>query len=638
MVRRLILILLLAGAAQAQFDITPYKFMCAGNSYYGTTNTDSFWIARRYDCLIAGLGDPDSMNLTGAERVARDSGKEFWIGPYASSQEINLFESDITKSYNERLLNVAGNWKYIYAKHYLDSIGVSAESLVVHIEDDTINITQQGDGNRGYNLTGLAYHQKRFTYQYWNNDATDTMFYPAGYVWEINGFNDDACEAIAYAYRRHIIEDSADYGNGDIMYTAYFMDNQYRSGTIPRLGTYYAINYTSGGTSSQLDWYEQAYLQTQDTLYKVFDSSICQADKRIMEVLDSACAANSLKPIYGFANIDKFSETHLSAILPFVNAVSLEHPIDYTKGPSNWRNWYKMADTMAAHPEVYIDWLLGDDILCSGTPGDWNYDSSRIYLAHYTFFLTVQDTNAFIGPARYNRQDRWRDIYTVNFGDPDSAAWTISYTGNSDYGATPYIYVKGRTYNNGTVFMLFRTAHGSASYTDDSVAVNLAGGEQKVWYEVNVNADTSVTADSLFYIKPYQGIILVLAGEQAPGISSILPTSGYKDSTYDFSATVTDDYGVNHIYNYVWDTTPDSISIFDSVYTPGDTAVIWSVSHEYTPLDSGNYYIVWVAVDDSTHISRESTQVLFDVYPAPPSGDSATFILDGVSVMGVSTQ
>ncbi len=464
--------------------------------------------------------------------TAEAMGKIFRAGPYASSQEINLYERfDTGKQYNERLNNVTDLWLYIYAKHYLDSIGVSAESLVVHIDDDFVRITNQGDGVREYNLTGLPHHKKRFSYQYWNNTPSDTMFYPAGYCWLANGFNPDARRAIAYAYRRHLIEDSVAYGPGDRHWTAFFMDNQYRGGFGPRLNSYYEINSATGGPTSGLDWMEQPGIGNDlNSNLNYYDHSTLLIDSTIRVVLDSACDAHGLERIYGFANVEKFSPAHLGVAVRYTH-VNLENPVDYAKAwPNGWQQWYAMADTMAAHPDRYINWLFSGDFLCSSSPSDWKYDSSRIYMTHYAFFLQVRDTNAYCGPARFNDINRWRDIYEVDFGEPDGPAYEVSSTGSS----YTKLAVMRRDYNNGAAVTLVRTSHGTADWVNDQVAVNL----HQLYREVDANADTSAVADSIFYLKPYMGKILITADSCGVPPTVPVPTSPASGSALGNSPTL----------------------------------------------------------------------------------------------------
>ncbi|NMC43840.1 MAG: hypothetical protein GYA46_07970 [candidate division Zixibacteria bacterium] len=519
---------------------TPYKHSFGGNGYTSEMRYTYPWLVRHFDAAMAGSND----FLKALLDTARVYGENFDTGPYASSQEINLYEkTGASVSYATRMADTLKNWLYIYAKHYLDSIGVSVESLVVHIADTAVSITQQGDGTRSYSLTGLPMHKKRFTYQYWNNTSSD-YFYPAGYVWLANGYNEDARNAIAYAYRRRLIEDSAKVGAGPIRshYTAYFMDNQYRD--MGRLGSYYTINSTSGGRTTQMDWVEQTAIQNDSQVY-YFDHSTLRIDSTIQAVLDSTCAARGLRRIRGYANINKFSPAHLSAVLPYVAGVSLENPIDYAKSPQNWRSWYEMADTMAAHPEVSVNWGLAGDILCSSSPSSWLYDSTRIYMMHYAFFLTVQDTNAYVDMMRFNDSLRWRDIYEVDFGRPDGPAYEVSHTGTSDWGATPYIYVMRRDYNGGSAAVLVRTAHDGADFTRDSVAVNLHG----LFREMLANGQTGARVDSIVYLKPYMGKIMVAAANRGPQVTFTSPVNRFPiyGQTDTIAYTATADSGLTRL-------------------------------------------------------------------------------------------
>jgi hypothetical protein len=262
------------------------------------------------------------------------------------------------------------------------------------------------------------------------------------------------------------------YGPGDHHWGGYFMDNQYRQGSSPRLSSYYDINSATGGPTSGLDWVEQAGIGASvDSCRKYNDGSTLLIDSTIAAVLDSTCRARGLSRVVGFANVDKCWPEHLGRQIRYTNVV-LENPVDYTKAwPNGWAMWYAMADTMAAHPERYVCWMFLGDFLCSSDAANWRYDSSRVYLAHYAFFLQVRDTNAFMGPCRFNDTTRWREVYEVDFGEPDGRAYEVSSVGSS----YTKIAVMRRDYNDGNVVVLVRTAHGTANYTGDSVAVNLHG-------------------------------------------------------------------------------------------------------------------------------------------------------------------
>jgi len=578
--KRLTVFVILLAAAVSAADKTPYKFIFGGNSYYGPRNASVTWLAERYDCAMAGTSDWPGMHDSIYD-TALAMGKDFWCGPYASSQEINLYERfNSNFQYNQRLANLNDHWLYIYAKHYLDSIGVSPESLVVHISDDYVSITNDGDGLRSYSLSGLPYHKKRFSYQYWNNSSADTMFYPAGYCWLANGDNRDARRAIAYAFRRRLIEDSLSYGPKDHHWTAFFMDNQYRGGFAPRLYTYYNINSTSGGPTSDLDWYEQPGIGNSvaaNTAY--YDGSTMLIDSTIFAVLDSTCQARNLHRVFGFANVDKFTPDHLSKQIKYTN-VNLENPVDYAKAwPNGWQQWYAMADTMAAHPDRYISWLFMGDFLCSSEPSEWRYDSSRIYMTHYAFFLQVRDTNAFCGPARFNDIRRWRNIYEVDLGEPDGPAYEVSSTGK-DY---TKIAVMRRDYNNGAAAVLVRTAHGSADFVNDVVAVNM----HALYREISADADTSEAADSIFYLKPYMGKVLILDQGLAPQITFLDATGiSHVDSTVSFIVSVSAEAGLDSLR--VWLDRPNSDTLIISrVFPPGIPGYAFRFTYTWRQDDCG---------------------------------------------------
>lgn len=112
LMKRLLVLTLLLATAIGAGDKTPYKFVFGGNSYTGPENASITWLAERYDCAIAGLSDWPGM-FDSISDTADAMGKVFRAGPYASSQEINLYDRfDPGKQYNERLsssaLNAAG--------------------------------------------------------------------------------------------------------------------------------------------------------------------------------------------------------------------------------------------------------------------------------------------------------------------------------------------------------------------------------------------------------------------------------------------------------------------------------------------------------------------------------------------------
>jgi hypothetical protein len=91
----------------------------------------------------------------------------------------------------------------------------------------------------------------------------------------------------------------------------------------------------------------------------------------------------------------------------------------------------------------------------------------------------------------------------ADLGEPDGPAYEVSSVGS---GYTKMAVMR-RDYNNGAAAVLVRTADGSADYVHDSVAVNM----HDLYYEIDADADTSTVADSIYYLKPYMGRILIVA-------------------------------------------------------------------------------------------------------------------------------
>lgn len=493
----IILILLLAAPVVSQ-DATPYKFIFGGNNYYGARNASVTWMANHYDGGINGLGDWPGMFDSIFDTALTVYSKDFWCGPYQSSQEMSLAATPTTTQYDERLEDTNGYWKYIYSRHYLDSIGVDEESLVVHFDDDMIAVTQQVDGYRIILKAGISsYSEQRWCYQNWSNTAADTFCYPTGYGWMANALNADVRRAIAYAYRRWFIEDSAKYGPGDHHWTAFFMDNQYRDGESPRLPSYYTLDSTRGGPTSDLDWVEVPGIGTVDGCSTYYDAGVLILDSTIFAVLDSVCDEEGIPRIVGFANVDKAKVYDNAVSLNHTNIV-MEAIIDYDN--KSWSTWwshlYVLADTMLNHRDKYILWEFRSDFLCQANPSHWAYDSSRIYMATYCFWLQVRDTNAFISPSRFNDTLRWRDIYEVDFGLPDSGAYKVD---SQSVGSHRW-FTFARDYG-GDTRVLFTIETNDCDPVLDTVTIALNGD----YYAIDVHGDTAVTTVSSVDISPFMG-------------------------------------------------------------------------------------------------------------------------------------
>jgi len=460
------------------------------------------WFADRFDMVLN--GSPDWLS---GLRTNDTSSPVIWTGPYASSQEVNLyFSGQPNLSYDQRLLDTAGHWLYIYAKAYMESKGISPESLVVHVADDFVSLGLS-DGQRDIqDLGSLPLYKRRFTYQYWNNSSGD-YFYPAGYIWLANGWNRDTREAIADAYYRAFVANPQKLGWPAQRWDCFYMDNQYREGSL--LASYWSLKGSSGGPSpDSLDWMERSGVRSNtggsssEIRHDYFDNSTLKIDSAILSKLSTY----DVKP---FANCDGGDYIGVSKILPNVSGVTFESPVDYTKSWAAWNNWLTTADTMANHLDKYCFWELRQDFLCSSDPGNWRFDSSRVFLTGYAFYLIVRDTNAFFGPHEVHQGDgdgihrAWRDIYEVDLGEADSSYRKLDSAGSGPWDSKNMVLY--RSYGPNAV--LLRTGYANANFTGDSMAVNL----HNLYFEIDADADTSTIADSVFYLKPYMGKILMAA-------------------------------------------------------------------------------------------------------------------------------
>ena len=102
MVKWLLIFVLFCPAIFAA-DITPYKHSFGGNAPDpATRNTSVTWLVERFDQALvwSGWGPAffDSLLDT-----ADNMSKFFIAGPYASSQELNLYNTDSTLNYDENL-------------------------------------------------------------------------------------------------------------------------------------------------------------------------------------------------------------------------------------------------------------------------------------------------------------------------------------------------------------------------------------------------------------------------------------------------------------------------------------------------------------------------------------------------------
>lgn len=255
-------------------------------------------------------------------------------------------------------------------------------------------------------------------------------------------------------------------------------------------------------------------------------------------------------------------------------------------------------------------------------------DTGNSYSAH-TYLcahLTYQDT-----ALSYFCFQNWKNGSSADGDSMYLANWGLF---KQDFGNvlnTRQLYTTGTTVDGDPVNVFWREYENAFVYwfppynlTDDSAYTNYVEidcGEPV--YELGRSnpghVDSTFRSDGNIRISPWRGVVAWKADTDGPpSITAISPDETYKDSTDDVTATIEDAYGVNHIWTWIHhpDSTPgvhDTISVFDSAYSTGDTAVTWNPSHEYTWPDSGNYWIVFVAVDDSGNTVAESLLILADV-------------------------
>lgn len=513
-----ILVLLVSGSHAA--DKTPYLFAGFGNIYgdagavvgFRTDDAYTNWTTDRFDMVLNG-------SLAYMKKLRDDdtSTPTIWVGPYASSQEINLYVSGAPATpLLTRLADTTNQWLYIFAKSYLeDTVSVSVESLVVHIRDDAVTISQQVDGSRAItNIQSLNHSERRFTYQAWNNDATDTFAFPNGYVWLANGWNVDAQNAIASAYYRAFITEPTTIGWHASEWDCYYMDNHARRLSFM---AYWSLTTSSGGKyADSLEWIEGDTLPIRvngggritSSMLEYFDNGVMMIDSTVHSRL-MADGHN----IRGFANIYMSWPGDLSLLLPHVAGVTFEIPMGWDNYWGQWANFLASFDTLANHPDKHAFLEYRGDFITQAS--GWLSDTSRVIMAGYTFFLIARTDSTYFGPHRLDQGDFggdrrcWQDAFYVDLGDADST-WRKLDSAGTGGTKTMALY---RSYGDNAVIM--RTSYSAADFTDDSILVNVVGN----FYEVDGwTADTSETSSSTFYLKPFQGRILVgEAGAGEPG-------------------------------------------------------------------------------------------------------------------------
>jgi|GEM_PF-6711482 len=523
MVKRLLCMLLILSAGAWAGDRTPYRFTLGGNGYSSPDNYGTRWSIKqcieKYDGNLAGdirWGSTGWMQrLYDTAGVYKPAFRNY-LGLYCGPHEINLYESNPGLSYAERMTDITDHWYYIYATHYLDSLkalgvpGADPESLVVHIMDNaySYSVLTEGTTRTVADASGLNMSEKRWTYQYWNNNAGDTFSYPAGYCWTVNGANTLVAQAIRYAYRRHLREDAASLYGGPM--TAGFYDNCQDYADV--LGKYWTHISSSGGPTSGMDWYECYNITNADSALAFVHRSHDHIFAELVREL-------SPEGYYGVANAPVENTTVVGYLLDSTNAVSFEGYVDPGSKWQNWRYAYKTAQLCRARLDNISGWAGFCDYSCSSDPSSWKYDSVRMYAVPYGTWLTFMDTNFCFTPLRYfNDSARWIGTFETDFGLPYDAP-TIIATNHDDYGITsgwPNSYTPGdydvdvdavirRKFDNGNVQVYVRSAAQSSNFTGDYYTVTPGG----TWYRLDLKTGVFGTSPiTSFTMRPYECVII----------------------------------------------------------------------------------------------------------------------------------
>lgn len=536
----LILICLVMAALVGATDKTPYPFELGGNGYSGSMYNGKWthkWIIERYDGCIAGgytlLNNLyDSAAYYGKPSFCND------IGPYTAPQEIGLYDAGLI-TYAARMLDTVDQHQYIYSKRYMDSVGISAESLVVHIADDSVALHMSKETpNKSFRLDTLAYAKKRMTHQYWNNPSSGEDPFFIGYLWLLNGRNADAIKATNYWALRYMIQDSArvNFGPGGGHWTAMFFDNyQYFTSVI---GDYWDATASYGGPSSGIDFYELHNADDADSARAWKRSSWDHAAAEIQRTLDPYDVTiwlNAPAPQWSGA------ATNLGQMIDSAGGMSFEAMVDISKNSGTWDALYALMDICKAHPATRNSWTGWCDWSWSSDPGSWLYDSSRFSLVMFAAWLQGRDTNSVFCPLRYfNDTTRWFPFFEKNFGEFSGNYSIVSTQHAAEY--TNKDYVVKRSYDSGDVWIYVRTSGSTSAFTTDSVSVALGGTYYLMDEET---ADFGSSGITSIYLKPWQAkIVANEAAWDGPHHSQpygygadTLPYISRTPSTFTFTAT-----------------------------------------------------------------------------------------------------
>lgn len=346
MVRWLILILLFVAPIFAA-DLTPstnvYMLRASGTRDAEITIRT---LVERYD-LFSHLGSESIYFYDSLFDAAEVYKPTFGGGFYQSLHELNLvnYDYDDSVSYDTRMLDSAANIYYILMVHYCDSVKAvlvaaddpdsviyDVESLVVHIADTSIAITDNFGTVVNYEKGDTLEHKrKRLWYQYHNADAISPFYY-AGYTWLAAGMNTACYEASAYAMGRILFDTMivrTVFGLADVgPFTYVYMDNMYKDGSSnpPEaiLGSYWDITFEYWWEDSYTLYVSNCPMDTQYWYNDAYTLNVSNCPSNLEENCDSVVEwrfntanCDSLRrhsfggPTVGAGNLDLFEKTNI---------------------------------------------------------------------------------------------------------------------------------------------------------------------------------------------------------------------------------------------------------------------------------------------------------------------------------------
>lgn len=523
-------LVVLAGTTMSD-DLTPYLFMAGGNGGDGGYGWTGITRKQLVEVNDGASSFTDIQSIYDTALVYKPAMTQF-LTLYLSPHEPMLYTMSGANpgySYQQRLDYAASfsalmssvSWYYYYMWHYMDSLktlgvtGADPESLVCHLADDSAQIyvkqyelttrwikSKNGDGSP------TKYSTRRAPYKGYNNTVADTFAYSSGYVWIPNVGNLLMRKASIYAIKRHFVEDTAKSKGGpgnNGRWGGYFYDNY--QGTIPVFDSYYDILTTVGGSTSGFDLVEWANFEDSATSSRWWDSTFQLAYDidTAMAGLDYHGFANSVPCYhdqYGWDALELFGKAQ-----DYVSAVSFEDITTASKAGKYFGWFLTEYDSCRTH-HIISNTNFQIEKKYSTTPGDWNYDKSRVCLFYFSLWMIARDSISFFNPFRaWSPYSQYADapFFFVNFGEfrynSGDMRDTVATTGTGYYSPS---YILMREYDSGDVRFYCRTPYSGCDFTNEYTVT--PGG---TWYKMEPTTGVfSATPITSFTIRHGEGVVL----------------------------------------------------------------------------------------------------------------------------------